>query len=317
MNFPVFDLHCDTASALLGEDHNSAGSLKKNEYHIDLDRTKTFPGYAQCFAVYTTPETVKWYGISPVTMFERQLTTIQREVDANKRRMAIAYTPGDIKVNLEKGKASAILTLEGTAGFGYDPGLLEDLSLIGFRMSTLTWNEQNPLAGSHLTGGGLTRQGKEFVKKAQQVGMIMDVSHLSDEAFWDIVKITKMPIVASHSNSRSVCNVSRNLTDDMFRAICRTGGVVGMNQYAEFVGENPTLDTVCDHILHFLEMDPDCEHIALGGDLDGCYQLSDGFEGIQSYPDLAQKLLDRGLTEQMVQRIFWDNGMGVFERCCM
>ena len=127
MNFPVFDLHCDTASALLGEDHNSAGSLKKNEYHIDLDRTKTFPGYAQCFAVYTTPETVKWYGISPVTMFERQLTTIQREVDANKRRMAIAYTPGDIKVNLEKGKASAILTLEGAAGFGYDPGLLEDL----------------------------------------------------------------------------------------------------------------------------------------------------------------------------------------------
>ena len=317
MNFPVFDLHCDTASALLGEDHNSAGSLKKNEYHIDLDRTKTFPGYAQCFAVYTTPETVKWYGISPVTMFERQLTTIQREVDANKRRMAIAYTPGDIKVNLEKGKASAILTLEGTAGFGYDPGLLEDLSLIGFRMSTLTWNEQNPLAGSHLTGGGLTRQGKEFVKKAQQVGMIVDVSHLSDEAFWDIMKITKKPIVASHSNSRSVCNVSRNLTDDMFRAICRTGGVVGINQYAEFVGENPTLDTVCDHILHFLEMDPDCEHIALGGDLDGCYQLSDGFEGIQSYPALAQKLLDRGLTEQMVQRIFWDNGMGVFERCCM
>ncbi len=317
MNFPVFDLHCDTASALLGEDHNSAGSLKKNEYHIDLDRTKTFPGYAQCFAVYTTPETVKWYGISPVTMFERQLTTIQREVDANKRRMAIAYTPGDIKVNLEKGKASAILTLEGTAGFGYDPGLLEDLSLIGFRMSTLTWNEQNPLAGSHLTGGGLTRQGKEFVKKAQQVCMIVDVSHLSDEAFWDIMKITQMPIVASHSNSRSVCNVSRNLTDDMFRAICRTGGVVGINQYAEFVGENPTLDTVCDHILHFLEMDPDCEHIALGGDLDGCYQLSDGFEGIQGYPALAQKLLDRGLTEQMVQRIFWDNGMGVFERCCM
>lgn len=317
MNFPVFDLHCDTASALLGEDHNSAGSLKENEYHIDLDRTKTFPGYAQCFAVYTTPETVKWYGISPVTMFERQLTTIQREVDANKRRMAIAYTPVDIKANLEKGKASAILSLEGTAGFGYDPGLLEDLSLIGFRMSTLTWNEQNPLAGSHLTGGGLTRQGKEYVKQAQHVGMIVDVSHLSDEAFWDIMKITKKPIVASHSNSRSVCNVSRNLTDDMFRAICRTGGVVGINQYAEFVGENPTLDTVCDHILHFLEMDPDCEHIALGGDLDGCYQLSDGFEGIQSYPALAQKLLDRGLTEQMVQRIFWDNGMGVFERCCM
>ena len=317
MNFPVFDLHCDTATALLGEDHNSAGSLKKNEYHVDLERTREFPGYAQCFAVFTTPETVKWYGISPVTMFERQLTTIQREVDANKRRIAIAYTPGDIQANLEKGKASAILTLEGTAGFGYDPGLLEDLALIGFRMTTLTWDEQNPLAGSHLTGGGLTRQGKAYVKEAQRLGMILDVSHLSDDAFWDVMKITKKPIVASHSNSRSVHNASRNLTDEMFRAICSTGGVVGINQYAEFVGENPTLDTVCDHILHFLEMDPDCKHIALGGDLDGCYVFSDGFDGIQSYPAMAQKLLDRGLTEQMVQRIFWDNGMGVFEKCCM
>ncbi len=317
MNFPVFDLHCDTALALLGEDRNSAGSLKKNEYHIDLERAKVLPGYAQCFAVFTTPEMVKWFGISPVTMFERELTTIQREVDANKRRMAIAYTPGDIKANLEKGKASAILTLEGTAGFGYDPALLEDLALIGFRMSTLTWNEKNPLAGSCMTGGGLTDQGREFVKEAQRIGMIVDVSHLSDEAFWDIMKITEKPIVASHSNSRSVCNVSRNITDDMFREICRIGGVVGFNHCAEFVGENPTLDTVCDHILHFLEMDPDCKHIALGGDLDGCDHLPGGFDGIQSYPAMAQKLLDRGLTEQMVQRIFWDNGMGVFEKCCM
>lgn len=317
MNVPVFDLHCDTAYALLGSDYNSAGNLRKNDLHMDLERAKLLPGYAQCFACYTTPEMEKWCGTSPVNIFERELATIQREVDKNKRLISVAYKPGDVEANRQMGKMSAILTIEGPAGFGYDPELLQDLSLIGFRMTTLTWNEKNPLAGSHKTGGGLTEQGREFVKEAQRVGMLIDVSHLSDEAFWDIMNITQGPIVASHSNSRSLCGVSRNLTDDMFRAICSTGGVVGLNQYADFVGQKPTLDTVCDHVLHWLELDPECGHIALGGDLDGCDVLAEGFRGVQSYPLLAERLLERGLTQSQVEAIFWNNAMGVMEKCCM
>lgn len=317
MKFPVFDLHCDTAYALLGEDHNTAGSLRQNAYHIDLERAKMLDGYVQCFACYTTPEMYSRYGISPVVMFERELVTVQREIDANKRRIGLAFSTSDIENNLEKGKASAILTLEGTAGIGYDPALLEDLSMIGFRMVSLTWNESNPLAGSHLTGGGLTDQGREFVREAQRTGMCVDVSHLSDEAFWDIMEITDAPIIASHSNSRSFHGVSRNLTDDMFHAICQTGGVAGFNMYADFVGPNPNMDTVCDHILHLLRLDPECRHLALGGDLDGCSELPSGFEGIQSYPALAEQLLRRGLTEQNVQDLFFNNAMGVMRACCM
>lgn len=317
MNFPVFDLHCDTALALLGDDVNSAGSLRKNDLHIDLERAKALPGYAQCFACFTTSLREKWDELSPVTVFERELATIQREVDRNEQLISIAYSPKEIRKNLENGKASAILTIEGPAGFGFDAGLLQDLALVGFRMTTLGWNEQNVLTGSHMTGGGLTEQGRGYVKEAQRVGMIVDVSHISDEAFWDIMDITQSPIIASHSNSRKVCDVSRNLTDEMFRAICQTGGVAGINQYAAFVGEAPDLDTVCDHICHWLELDPDGLHIALGGDLDGCDCLVDGFEGIQSYPALAQRLLDRGLTQQMVRNIYWNNAMGVMEQCCM
>lgn len=313
MNFPVFDLHCDTACALLGSDRNSEGSLRNNQLHIDLERAKALGGYAQCFACYTSP---LMEGVSAVVMFERELATIQREIDRNKRLISIAYNAGDIRANREKGKMSAILTMEGTAGIGYDPELLEDLSLIGFRMTTLTWNEQNPLAGSHLTGGGLTDQGRAFVREAQRLGMLIDVSHLSDQAFWDVMDITQAPIVASHSNSRQVWNVSRNLSDDMFRAICATGGVAGINEYCDFVGEKPTLDTLCDHILHWAQLDPDCAHIALGADLDGCDSLVQGFDGIQSYPKLAQRLLERGLTEQQVGNIFWNNGIEVFEKCC-
>ncbi len=314
MKFPVFDFHCDSALALMGKDMNQAGSLRKNNLHIDLERAKTLGGYAQCFACFTTPMMEEWNHISPIVIFERELATIQREVDKNRDLIEIVYDPGQITENQKKGKMSAILTLEGTAGFGHDPALLEDLHAIGFRISSLGWNERNPLTGSHITGGGLTDQGREYVREAQRLGMLVDVSHISDEGFWDIMNMTNAPILATHSNSRRICNNSRNLTDDMFRAICETGGVAGYNVCGEFTGENPTVDTVCDHILHFMELDPTGKHIALGGDLDGISAMPAGFEGVQSWPAVADRLLERGLGKETVMDIFWNNGIGVMER---
>ena len=311
MNFPVFDFHCDTALALLGDDLNQAGSLRKNNGHIDLERAGQLGGYAQCFACFTTDIPELLQGISPIVLFERELATIQREVDKNSDLISIAYSAEEIEENRALGKMSAILTLEGTAGIDYNPGLLEDLWAIGFRVSSLGWNEKNPLTGSNVTGGGLTDLGREYVKEAQKLGMRIDVSHISDEGFWDIMKITEAPILATHSNSRAVHNHSRNLTDDMFRAIRETGGVAGYNTCRDFTGENPDLDTVCDHILHFMELDPEGKHIALGGDLDGVETMPDGFDGVQSYPALARHLMNRGLTEQNVMDIFWNNAIRV------
>lgn len=317
MNFPVFDLHCDTALELLGKSMREAGSLRENSYHIDLKRAGTLAGYAQFFACFTTPSMQKWYDVPVSEVFEREMVSVLREVEKNKDLISLAYTAADVRKNHENGKMSALLSIEGPAGFDFDAALLQDLYAVGFRMTTLGWNETNILAGSHATGGALTDAGREYVKEAQRLGMIVDVSHISDEAFWDIVDLTEKPIIASHSNSRAVCNVSRNLTDDMFKAICRTGGVAGFNQYVEFVGADCNLDTACDHILHWLELDPEGDHIALGGDLDGCDVLPTGFEGVQSYPAFAQKLLDRGLNEKAVRKIFWDNALGVIEKCCL
>lgn len=316
MNFPVFDLHCDTVFAALGDDLRGTGSFRKNKGHIDLERAGTLPAYAQCFACFTSPLEKLPAGISVTGLFERELAMFQNELDKNADVMAQAYTPADILENREKGLMSAILTIEGPAGFGYDPALLEDLQKAGVRMSTLTWNEQNPLAGSHKTGGGLTDLGREYVKEAQRLGICIDVSHLSDQGFWDILEMTQAPVVASHSNSRKVWDVSRNLTDEMFLAICQTGGVAGLNLCPAFLGENPDLDTACDHVLHFLELDPSGAHIALGGDLDGISQLPGGFDGVESYPKLAARLLERGLDGKTVENIFWNNAMGVMNRCC-
>ena len=317
MNFPIFDLHCDTALRLIGEHGAAPQALYKNTAHIDLERAGKLPGYCQCFGCFTTPSMEQEYHKSPVDIFEREMETVVQELERNSDIIRQAYTASDVRENQENGLMSAILTIEGPAGFCFNPEILEDLYLAGFRITSLGWNEKNPLTGSHVTGGGLTDLGREFVKEAQRLGMIIDVSHISDEGFWDIMDITQAPVVATHSNSRAVCGVSRNLTDDMFMEICKTGGVAGFNQCADFIGSQPDLNDACAHFLHFMELDPSGKHIALGGDLDGCDDLPDGFSGVQDYPALARKLLEHGLTEDNLHNIFWNNALGVMETCCM
>lgn len=308
MKFPVFDLHCDTADKLL-----AGAELNKNTSHIDLERAGELPGYAQCFACFTT--TGGRY--NPVGMFEKKLALLMRELMNNSDKISQVFDASEIEENLANGMMSAVFTIEGPAGFGYDPALLEDLYKIGFRITTLGWNEDSPLSGSHITGGGLTELGREYVKEAQRLGMLVDVSHISDQGFWDIMDITTAPVIASHSNSRAVWQHSRNITDEMFSAICKTGGVVGINLFADFLGENPDLETVCRHVLHFASLDLQCDHIALGGDLDGIERMPAGYDGIQDYPKLADALMANGLTEEQVYRIFWQNALGVMKQCCM
>lgn len=314
MKFPVFDLHCDTASALMG---NTKVVLRQNSLHIDLERAKSLPGYAQCFACFTTSNREYPEGRTPIQIFEKQLAVILRELERNSDIAALAYSAKEVEENREKGIVSGILSLEGAAGIDFNPEVLEDVYNVGFRIASLGWNELNPLTGSNVTGGGLTDLGREFVKEAQRVGILIDVSHISDEGFWDIMDITNAPIIATHSNSRVVCDVSRNVTDDMFKAICQTGGVAGMNLYGAFLGEAPTIDTVCDHIFHLLDLDPTGKHISLGGDLDGCDKLPAEFTGVQDYSKLSDRLLERGLDERTVYDIFWNNAVGVLARCCM
>lgn len=317
MNFPVFDLHCDTAFEMLNEKYDGACSLRNNDLHIDLNRARELPGYAQCFACFTTDQERLSLPFSPETLFTRELTAIIGAIQRNSDSIAQAFTPEQVEENLRQGKMSAILTLEGPAGIGYEPAMLKILFEIGFRITTLGWNEKNPLTGSHATGGGLTSKGRSYVKEAQRLGMLVDVSHISDEGFWDIMNITQAPVIASHSNSRTLWDISRNLTDKMFVAVCKSEGVVGINLYADFLGADPDLDTVCDHMIHFLSLDPQGKHVALGGDLDGCEKLPKGFSGVQDYPKLAECLLKRGVSEDTVYDIFWNNALGVMKRCCM
>ena len=185
MSFPVFDLHCDTASVLLGRDFRGKGKLNKNTGHIDLERAKQLSGYAQCFGCFTTDFKKLPANVRVEDVFEQQLAVILRELNDNDSCIRQAFSAEDVEKNQKAGRMSGILTIEGPVGFGCKAEMLDDLYRIGFRITSLGWNEKNVLTGSHVTEGGLTEQGREFVKEAQRVGMLIDVSHISDEGFWN------------------------------------------------------------------------------------------------------------------------------------
>ena len=314
MKLPVFDLHCDTALAL-SERAEVYTSLRSNHRHVDLTRAGELGGYAQCFAMFTTPDFDQWFSKPVTEVFDTMLDNLETEIRLNSDIIAKAGSTAEIEENRKNGKMSAILTLEGPAGINFDAGRLQELYDRGFRISTLSWNEKNILTGSIVTGGGLTDAGREYVRECQRLGILVDVSHISDEAFWDIMEITEAPVIASHSNLRSICGHKRNLTEDMYRAIVQTGGTAGINLFVPFVSEGGAdLDSVCDHIFRMLELDPGAEHISLGGDLDGCDELPAGFVGVQSYNVLADRLLERGLDEKTIRKIYWSNTMGVMDR---
>ena len=313
MKMRVMDCHCDTAFELWSGKKELAGS----GLQIDLAKTGALEGYAQFFALWTFPGLAERYGRPVPEIFDAVLENFLAQLRKHSDLAVQARTPQEVQAAVEAGKTAAVLSIEGPAGLDYDPGRLADLYEKGFRMTTLGWNEQNPLAGSHVTGGGLTARGREYAKTAQRLGYILDVSHLSEQGFWQLCDLAEKPIIASHSNSRRVWGVSRNLTDEQFRAICDLGGVAGVNLYTDFLGREPvTLDTVCDHVLHFLELGG-AKHIALGGDLDGCESLPRGFAGPQDYPKLARALEDRGVDESVIEDLFWKNAMRVFALCCI
>ena len=144
MKFPVFDLHCDTALELLGHDFKQSGDLRNNAHHIDLQRAKSFPAYAQCFACFTSSEDVLPLGVAPEEIFAREVNTITSQIDKNRDVIRQAYSAEDIEQNCADGYMSAILTIEGTAGFGFDTKKLPELIIKVFVLPHLAGMRKIP-----------------------------------------------------------------------------------------------------------------------------------------------------------------------------
>lgn len=306
---PYFDAHCDTISCC----EKLGSSLRENGGHLDLKRLKAFDRAAQVFAIFHDLAQAPADGM--FAECKRQQAVFARELAQNADIAAHCRTAEEARRANAEGKVAAFLSCEGAELLNCDPDQLDWASKNGVKAINLTWNHANALAGSHMSESerGLNDLGRAFVREAQRRNILIDVSHCSDAAFWDLMKITERPVVATHSDARAICGHTRNLTDDMFRAVVDTGGVVGVNFYVRFVASDSgaTMDDVLRHFDRFLELGG-AKHIGLGADLDGCEQLAGGMRGVEEMPLLYEALRRHGYDDALLEDIFFNNFLRVF-----
>ncbi len=295
---PYFDAHCDTITAVL----ERGGSLLENRYQLDLERLEKYEPRAQFFAV--------WGG-----RYEEKVALLKRELELSGRGR-LCRDMRELRQTAKEGLLAALLSLEGMEQFNCDIGRLrraheED----GLLMANLCWNSDNVLCGSAMDGGGgLTDRGCVFVREAQEMGVVIDLSHASERAFWDVLEVSARPVLASHSDSAALCSdFPRNLTDEQFIALEKQGGGAGINLCPDFLGLTRDVDAVCAHIERFLSLGGE-KAVFIGADLDGIDDCPDGIDGAGGVYKIYEALLRRNYPETLVRNIFWDNLVEILER---
>lgn len=307
----VVDTHVDTILNLVGGRVATLGE-RSNVGHVDLLRLREGGVDIQFFAAYIEPE------YKPERSLKRALQMIAalyRDIEKFPEKIGVALSYSDMERITGEGRIAAVISIEGGEAVAADIGVLECLYRLGVRSLGLTWNERNEIAdgvGEKSAGSGLTDFGRQLIGEMNRLGMLIDVSHLAERGFWDVLECSRQPIIASHSNARAVCQHARNLNDAQIKALAANGGVMGMNFYPGFVCERePSLDRIVDHIEYIIELvGPD--HIGIGSDFDGIPAAPPGLEDVAKLPNLTIKMLERGFNEMTIRKILGENYLRVF-----
>ena len=240
------------------------------------------------------------------------------EVDAHADQIALATTAAEMESIVASGRIAAVLTIENSEVLERSLWVLPMLHRLGVRSMTLTWSYRAHAADGafeNVTRGGLTHFGRDLVRSMNEVGMIVDISHISDQGFWDVMEVTNAPIIGSHNACRALCEHPRNLTDDQIRAVADNGGVIGVTYVPSFVDADPdkqTLDRLLDHFDHIVQTaGPDC--IGLGSDFDGG---GDVLKDATVVPQITDGLLARGWKEDDLRKLLGLNHLRVFRQVC-
>lgn len=210
------------------------------------------------------------YDKEPEKRLEQIMDAVMQEIHDCEDILHIVHDHREMMHARTKGIFYTFLGCEGLSGIGEDIDRLDELYDFGVRHASLTWNEQNLLAAGIRgdTDSGLTELGIQALRRIEKLHMILDVSHLNDKSFWDVMEHATGPVAATHSNCRSLCDVPRNLSDDMIRAIAQTEGMIGVNAYAPFAAENQrerTVDRLAAHVDHIVRI-AGIEHVGFGFD---------------------------------------------------
>ena len=312
----VVDTHCDTLMQLMPQPRGSPPARRLGERsdrgHIDLPRLVEGGVDCQTFAIYTG-ERVNQPGALLTAL--QMVDVFNRECSANEG-IIHAFNYDEILEANKSGKVAALLSIEGAEPLMGDLGVLRIFYKLGVRMLSFTWNWRTPFAdglAAKRAESRLTDLGVEAIREMERLGIVYDVSHLSDSCFWDVVEVKKGPFIASHSNCRAVCDHPRNLTDNMIRALAEHGGVMGMNFSAHFVDkEKATVERVVDHIDHIIDLvGPD--HVGLGSDFDGIRMTPEGLEDVSRMPNITRELVRREYSDEDIMKILGGNHLRVFK----
>lgn len=322
----VFDLHCDTLDLLGMRDHEpyctmgckdgdeGYTDLLSNEAAISLERMEDY-AWCQCFAIWV-PDTYRHHDASD--FYAKARDYFYAQVARNADRVVHVRDARDIDQTLAQGKVAALLTVENTLPVIHSVNKIRDMAQDGVKMITLTWNGRNSVGSGNETNEGLTTFGREAIRAFEDEGIVVDVSHLNMPGFADLLDVVRRPFVASHSNSRAVCDVPRNLTDDQFRAIRDMGGLVGLNFCKQFITTRDTkatgdvtFDELAAHVEHFLDLGGE-NTVALGSDWDGC-DVPAWLTTCDTAGDLHHKFAER-FGPVIADRIFYTNARNFFVR---
>ncbi|NLJ33397.1 MAG: membrane dipeptidase [Firmicutes bacterium] len=301
----VWDSHCDTLLDITAGKRSLGERTSRG--HLDLPRLREGGVKVQIFAIY----------IDSAPYLRRTLEFLSAfygEASKNRDDMELATTSKEIKEIVARGKLAALLSIEGGEVLEGAPEILPCLYRLGVRALGLTWNHRNELAdgvGEARTGGGLTKMGIETVAQMNNLGMVVDVSHLSPAGFWDVLEYSSQPVIASHSNARGVHDHPRNLSDDQIRALSAQGGVMGINFAPHFLGPAGDLNAVLNHIDYIVHLAGiDC--VGLGSDYDGIAATPTGLEDVSQLPNISRGLVARGYTDEDIKKILGENFARVF-----
>ncbi|MHC1759209.1 MAG: dipeptidase [Negativicutes bacterium] len=306
----LVDFHCDTILRLIenGEDTG----LWENKLSVDIQKLRKGDVAAQFFALYVDMAKTQ-------TPLETCLTMLDRfylELEKNRDHIRLATCYKEFLDNETARKISAFLTIEEGATLQGKLSNLRNFYRLGVRLITLSWNYPNeigfPNAKEECRERGLTEFGQEVVCEMNRLGMLIDVSHLSDGGFYDVARLSKQPFVASHSNARAITGHARNLTDDMIRVLAEKGGVTGINFAKQFLGEDPELSRIADMVRHikYIRDIGGIEVPAVGTDFDGIKPRQE-IANSGEMGKLADSLVADGFTETEIEKIFHQNALRI------
>src|SRR5712671_1609747 len=239
----VVDTHADTPQRFLDEGFDIGSTDAHDIGHMSLDKARRGNLGAEFFSIWVDPETNQ--GHFAQHTFDL-IDSVYEQAARHPDRMIMAFSVADIERAHQQHKLAALMGIEGGHSIENDIHLLRDYFRLGVRYMTLSWSNTNEWADSSgdindpkvQHHDGLTGFGKQVVLEMNRLGMMVDISHVADKTFWDVIAVTKAPVIASHSSARALDSHPRNMTDDMLRAVAKNGGVVQVNFYSGFLDED-------------------------------------------------------------------------------